>query len=202
MTWGIKDAKRGLGKEECSERDSILLAGNKRDAQQDRQEPVAAPSPPKNGRTSRKQKAKRGKKRGNGGRLTPDLHRDLAPQHRLQLADLVLVLPQQRVLRVLVDLRFVADVLRAVRVPQRAQRLIVAVICRREAGDHQRLRVAAERILQVAVTVIIFFLMNICIFYLLSIYIFYIYFYFIFIYIIIFFFYFFLFKLLLLFLFL
>ena len=42
----------------------------------------------------------------------------------------------------------VTDVLGAVRVSQRAQRLVVVVVGRRQTGDHQRLGVAAERVLQ------------------------------------------------------
>ena len=42
----------------------------------------------------------------------------------------------------------VTDVLGAVRVSQRARRLVVVVVGRRQTGDHQRLGVAAERVLQ------------------------------------------------------
>ena len=64
------------------------------------------------------------------------------------MLDLLLVLAQHGIFGVLVDLGPVADVLGAVRVAQRRQRLVVVVVGRRQARDHQRLRVASQRILQ------------------------------------------------------
>ncbi|KAG5458901.1 MAG: hypothetical protein BJ554DRAFT_791, partial [Olpidium bornovanus] len=51
-------------------------------------------------------------------------------------------------LRILVDLRLVLDIFRPVRVPQCAQGLVVVVTRRAQRGDHERFRVAAERVLE------------------------------------------------------
>ena len=61
------------------------------------------------------------------------------------------VLPQlrdERHVRVAVDDRLVLDVLGAVGVAQRVERLVQVDLRRRDARDHQRARVAAERVLQ------------------------------------------------------
>lgn len=71
-----------------------------------------------------------------------------AAQPLLQLADARLQRAELRVLRVLVHRRRVAHALRALRVAQRGQRLLVAAARRRDGGDHERLGVAAERVLE------------------------------------------------------
>jgi len=69
-------------------------------------------------------------------------------QHLLETPNLVEVLSNERVFRILVDSRPVLDAFGAVGVAQRAQRFVIVVVGRRQAGDHQRLGVAAERVLQ------------------------------------------------------
>ena len=49
---------------------------------------------------------------------TFNLERYLATQHGLETVDLLLVLSQQRIFRILVNLRLVLDVLRAIRIPE------------------------------------------------------------------------------------
>mmetsp|Transcript_17033 Transcript_17033/g.64473 ORF Transcript_17033/g.64473 Transcript_17033/m.64473 type:complete len:496 (-) Transcript_17033:7-1494(-) len=82
---------------------------------------------------------------GDGGGARP-----LAPRLQLgaQAFDLLLELAQHGILGVLVDLGLVLDPLGAVRVPQRGQRLVVVVPGRPAVGDHHRLGVAAQAVLQ------------------------------------------------------
>ena len=82
-----------------------------------------------------------------GGRA---VERHLAGELSLEQVDLLLELTQHGVLGILVDGRLVLDRLGAVGVAQRAQRLLVVVAGGRQGGDHQRLRVAAERVLEEA----------------------------------------------------
>ena len=63
---------------------------------------------------------------------------------RFEPGDLFLEFPKHRILRVLVDLRFVLDVLRAVGVAQRRERLVVVPVRRSKVCNHHSLRVAAE----------------------------------------------------------
>lgn len=65
-------------------------------------------------------------------------------EHGLEALNLALVLAQQRILGVLIDLGVILNVLGAIRVPQRRQRLVVVIICRTDGGDHDCLGVAAE----------------------------------------------------------
>jgi hypothetical protein len=58
--------------------------------------------------------------------------------------DLVLELAQHGVLRILVDFGLVLDVLGAVGVAKRRQRLVVVVVGGPRVRDHHRLGVAAE----------------------------------------------------------
>ena len=61
--------------------------------------------------------------------------------------DLLLHLPEHRVLWVLVHLRLVLNVLRAVSVPQGGHRFIIVVVRRGDGCNHNGLGVAPERIL-------------------------------------------------------
>lgn len=76
--------------------------------------------------------------------LPSDRQRHLLPQP----LDLLLKLPQQRVLRVLVDTHVVLDVLGSVRVLQTRKSLFVIVPTRPHVSDHDCLCVAPQRILQ------------------------------------------------------
>ena len=80
--------------------------------------------------------------------LTIKLDRNVAAKHCLQLTDLILILTQKCVLWIFIDLRSVLDVLGTVGIPQRAQGLVVVVVGRRQTCHHQRLRIAAKRVLQ------------------------------------------------------
>lgn len=72
----------------------------------------------------------------------------LSCEERSQLLDFFLILTEQSVLRVLVDARPVLNALGPVCVAQRAQALLVVVVCRGETGDHQGARVPSQRVLQ------------------------------------------------------
>jgi len=76
------------------------------------------------------------------------LNGNVPPEHRLEPVNLRLVLPEHCILWIFIDLWLVLDVLRAVRVSQRAQRLVVIVVRRRQTGHHQRLRVSAKGVLE------------------------------------------------------
>ncbi len=66
----------------------------------------------------------------------------LPVEHRAQTVQLILEFPEQRVLRVLVDLRLVLYILRAVRISQRAQTLLVVVVHWPDTRDHHCFRVS------------------------------------------------------------
>ena len=76
---------------------------------------------------------------GHGGSALPQLF--------FELLDLVLVLPEQRVLRIFVDLWLVLDLFGAVGVAQRAERLVIVVVGGGETGHHHRLGVTTQRVL-------------------------------------------------------
>ena len=67
--------------------------------------------------------------------------------HLIEPLDLLLVLAHHGIFRILVDVRLVLYVFRPICVAQRAQRLVVIVVRWRDARDHERFRVAAERVL-------------------------------------------------------
>ncbi len=70
------------------------------------------------------------------------------PYHSTQVPVSVTIAGAWTHLGVLIDARLVADVARALRVAQRAQRLLVAPVRRADVGDHDRLSVAAEAVLK------------------------------------------------------
>ena len=65
----------------------------------------------------------------------------------LELLNLLLILPEQRVLGVLVNLGLVLDLFGTVGVAQRAEGLVVVVVGRGQTRHHHRFRVTAQRIL-------------------------------------------------------
>ena len=67
---------------------------------------------------------------------------------RFEAGDLFLEFPKHRVLRVLVDLGLVLDVLRAVRVAQRRERLVVVVVRGTHGGHHQCFCIPTQGILE------------------------------------------------------
>mmetsp|Transcript_52216 Transcript_52216/g.148859 ORF Transcript_52216/g.148859 Transcript_52216/m.148859 type:complete len:268 (+) Transcript_52216:785-1588(+) len=69
-------------------------------------------------------------------------------QLHLEACDLILKLPDHRVLGVLVDLGLVLDALRSICIPEGAQRLIVVEVNGPDASAHHRLGVSAQRVLQ------------------------------------------------------
>lgn len=66
----------------------------------------------------------------------------------LQFSNLILILSQQRILRILINLWLVFDVFGPISISQRIHRLIIVVIGRTNIGDHERLRVTSKGILQ------------------------------------------------------
>ena len=76
-----------------------------------------------------------------------DHRRTSVSQLLLQFLYLLLVLSEQGVLGVLVDLGLVLDLFGTVGVSQRAERLVIVVVGRRETRYHHRLGVAAQRVL-------------------------------------------------------
>ena len=72
----------------------------------------------------------------------------LSQQLRLQARNLPLKLPQHGILGILIDARLVGDVLGSVGIAQRAQRLLIVVACWSNVGNHDRLSVATQRVLQ------------------------------------------------------
>lgn len=65
-----------------------------------------------------------------------------------QLLDLLLILSEQSILGVLIDTGPVLDALCPVGIAQRAQALLIVVVCRGETGDHQCACVSSQRVLQ------------------------------------------------------
>lgn len=81
------------------------------------------------------------------------MSRDLLPHlgllnDFLQLLNLILVLLEERVLRVLVHSRLVLDVLGAGRIPQGRESFFVVVVRWRDGCDHDGLGIASQRVLQ------------------------------------------------------
>lgn len=79
--------------------------------------------------------------------------RDLLPHLGLlddffQLLNLILVLLEERIFRVLVHSRLVLDVFGAGRIPQRRESFFVIVVCWRDGCDHDGLGIASQRVLQ------------------------------------------------------
>lgn len=72
----------------------------------------------------------------------------LSQQLRLEARNLPLELPQHCILGILIDAWFVGDVLGSIGVAQRAQRLLIVVVCRPNVGNHHCLGVATQRVLQ------------------------------------------------------
>lgn len=72
--------------------------------------------------------------------------RELALNDHLQAYNLLLILPEESILGVLVHNWPVLDELGPARVSQRAQRLFIVVVGRRNCRDHYRFRVSSQRI--------------------------------------------------------
>ena len=75
-------------------------------------------------------------------------HRHFAFQHHLQLFDLVHVLSEQSILRILVYFRLILYKFSPTRVSKSAQSLIIVVVCRRKCSNHDSFCVTSERILK------------------------------------------------------
>ena len=65
----------------------------------------------------------------------------------LESFDFFPVAPEHRIFGIFVDFRYILNILRAVRVAQCAESLVVVVISGRNGRDHERLGVAAQTVL-------------------------------------------------------
>ena len=82
------------------------------------------------------------------GRVVEDLVEALAFEYLAQAEDLLLELAHQLAVGVLVDDRLADDLLGAIGIAQRAQRLVVVDVGGRDGRQHGRLRVAAQVLLE------------------------------------------------------
>mmetsp|Transcript_1282 Transcript_1282/g.3028 ORF Transcript_1282/g.3028 Transcript_1282/m.3028 type:complete len:291 (-) Transcript_1282:645-1517(-) len=69
-------------------------------------------------------------------------------QFRLEAVNLLLVLPDHGILRILIDAGLVFDALGAVRVPQRRHSFVIVVVSRPNVCHHHSLGVATKRVLE------------------------------------------------------